>query len=168
MWKACLAAVAVTACWSCSAAAQRAADVEIGVLTCTLGPPGETSASSAPSAGQARGALCTFKPKRGAEEMYAGQVKGVSISADQKGALIWLVKSTSGAPVEPGLLQQVYENEPGVSPDQNPPLIGGKNSEIALHSMADKSEGSASAPEKAAPAGFIILSIELALKSASG
>jgi hypothetical protein len=34
--------------------------------------------------------------------------------------------------------------------------------------MADETEGSASAPEKPSPTGFVILKLELTLKSASG
>jgi uncharacterized protein DUF992 len=167
MWWTYLAAVMVTTCWACSANAEKA-DVEIGMLTCTLGEPGEAPTSDASSAGQMRDAHCTFKPKNGAEETYAGKVQGVSISADQKGALIWVVKSASGAPVEPGLLQQTYAIDPTKPADQKPPMLGEANSDIALHSMADKSEGSASASEKPEPTGFVILSIELKLKSTSG
>jgi hypothetical protein len=47
-------------------------------------------------------------------------------------------------------------------------MIGEPNADIALHSMSDKNEGSASATEKPAPTGFVILSLELKLKSASG
>ena len=52
--------------------------------------------------------------------------------------------------------------------DQKPPLIGQANSDIVMHSMADTSEGSASTTEKSAPTGFVILGVELKLKSASG
>ena len=167
MWQTCLAAVMVTMGWACSAIADKA-DVEIGMLTCTLGEPGEAPTSDASSAGQTRDALCTFKPKNGTEETYAGKVQGVSISADQKGALIWVVKSVTGAAVGPGLLEQTYAIDPAKPADQKPPMVGEPNSDIALHSMADKSEGSASATEKPTPTGFVILSVELKLKSTSG
>jgi hypothetical protein len=167
MWRTCVVAVALTTCWAFSAVAEQV-DVEIGVLTCTLGEHGEAPASNAPSGGQTRDALCTFKAKSGPEETYAGRFQGVSISTDQNGALIWRVKSASGAAVEPGLLQQSYASDPTKPADQMPPLIGEANSDIALHSMADKSEGSASATEKPAPTGFVILGVELKLKSTSG
>jgi uncharacterized protein DUF992 len=167
MWRTCLAAVMVTTCWAFSANAQKA-DVEIGMLTCTLGQPGEVPTNEASSAGQMRDAFCTFKPKSGADETYAAKVQGVSISADQKGALIWVVKSASGGAAEPGLLQQTYAIDPTKPADQNPPMIGEANSDIVLHSMADNSEGSASTTEKPAPTGFVILSVELKLKSTSG
>lgn len=167
MWRVGLSAAVAIAHLAGPAMAEKA-DIEIGVLTCTLGAPGETPASEATSGGQTRDALCTFKPKRGAEETYAGKVQGVSISADQRGALIWLVKSASGAAASPALLQQTYANDPKLPADQKPPLMGEANSDISLHSMADKSEGSASAPEKPAPTGFVILSLDLKLKSASG
>ena len=165
MWRTFLAAVATT-CWACSAVAQKA-DVEIGVLICTLGEPGEALASNASSAGQAREALCTFKPKNGADEVYAGKVQGVSVSADQKGTLIWVVKSSSDAAVQPGVLQQSYATDPMKPAEQKPPMIGEANSDIALHTMADKSEGSTSATKKPAPKGFVILNVELKLESTS-
>jgi hypothetical protein len=34
--------------------------------------------------------------------------------------------------------------------------------------MSDKQEGSASAPQKASPTGFVIIGVELKLKSTSG
>ena len=168
MWRTCLAAVAVTTCWACSAVAEKA-DVEIGVLSCMLGViPGDAPASVAPTGGQTRDALCIFKPKSGAEEEYTGKVQGLILSADQKGALIWFIKSASGAAVQPGMLQQNYAQDPTKLADQKPPLIGQANSDIVMHSMADTSEGSASTTEKPAPTGFVILGVELKLKSASG
>ena len=90
------------------------------------------------------------------------------MSADQRGALIWSVKSAPGAVVLPGVLQQTYANDLSQSADQKPPLVGQVNLDIVLHSMADTSEGSASATEKPAPTGFMILGVELKLKSTSG
>jgi hypothetical protein len=167
MWRRSFLAVALIACCGPSAVAEKA-DVEIGVLTCALGELGAAPPSDAPSGAQTRDALCTFKPKTGAEETYAGKVQGVSISADQKAALIWVVKSKTGAKVEPGLLQQSFASDRKTPADQKPPMIGEPNADIALHSMSDKTEGSASATEKPAPTGFVILSLELTLKSASG
>lgn len=166
MWRTFLAAVAMVACWACSAVAEKE-DVEIGVLICTLGEPDEALVNNASSGRQTRDALCTFKPKNTSEEAYAGKVEGVSLSADQKGALIWMVKSSSGSAVRPGLLQQSYATDPKKPADQMPPMIGEANSDIAFHTMADKIEGSANATVKPAPTGFVILSAELKLKSAS-
>ena len=167
MWRRSFVAVAVIAWCATSAVAQKA-DVEIGVLTCALGELGAAPPSDAPSGAQTRDALCTFKPKSGAEETYAAKVQGVSISADQKAALIWVVKSATGATIEPGLLQQSFMSDPKKPADQKPPMIGEPNTDIVLHSMSDKIEGSASATQKSPPTGFVILSIELQLKSASG
>ena len=168
MWRGFLAALALaTTCWVCSAIADQA-DVEIGLLTCTLAESGETSASATPSQEGARDALCTFIEKSGAEETYIARAQGVSISADQKAALIWLVRSTSGAELEPGALQQIFATDSKTQADQKPPLIGERNAEISLHSMSDRVEGSTSATEKLAPVGFVILSLELKLRSASG
>ena len=62
MWRTFLAALAMVACWACSAVAEKE-DVEIGVLICALGEPDEALASNASSGRQTRDALCTFKPK---------------------------------------------------------------------------------------------------------
>lgn len=66
----------------CSAASEYA-DVEIGVLTCSLAEAGDAPASGAPSQERTRDALCAFKAKTGEEETYAGSVQGVSIPADR-------------------------------------------------------------------------------------
>jgi hypothetical protein len=161
-----MAAIAVTMACAWPAVADPA-EVEIGALTCTLGELGEAVAADAASVGQTRDAMCTFKPNGGPDETYAGKVQGVSISADQKGALIWKVKSTSGGAIGPGLLEQKYAADAQKSVDQTPPMIGEVNADISLHSMADKSEGSASATEKRAPTGFVILSVDLKLKATS-
>lgn len=165
MRRTCLAAAAVMICWACSAVAEKA-DVDIGVLTCTLGELGNAAASDALSR-QTREALCRFQPNSGAEETYTGKVQGVSISADQQATLIWVVKRATRVAVELGLLQQSYAIDSKQPSDQRPPLMGDTNADIVLHSLGDKSEGSTSATEKRAPTGFVILSLELKLKSAS-
>jgi hypothetical protein len=48
MWRTFPAAVAMVACWACSAAAEKE-DVEIGVFICTLSEPDEALASNASS-----------------------------------------------------------------------------------------------------------------------
>ena len=168
MWRTYLAAVVMTTCWSYLAIAEQA-DVEIGVLTCALAEPPEAAPSNAPTAGgQKREGLCTFKPKKGAEETYAGTFEGVSISTDRTRTVIWVVKTVSGvATLGPGVLEQSYATDPAKATDQMASLIGETNSAIALHSMSDKSEGSASAPTKPAPTGFVILGVTLKLKSSS-
>lgn len=167
MWRTHLLAAALVGCCSCLVFADKV-DLEIGVLTCALGDPGEPPPNDAPTGAQTRDALCTFKPKSGPEETYAAKVQGVSISSERKSALIWVVKSTTGAAIEPGLLEQSFATDPKKPADQKPPMVGEPNTDIALHSMADKNEGSASAAQKPAPTGFVILSIELKLKTASG
>jgi hypothetical protein len=168
MWRTYLAAVVMATCWPYLAMAEQA-DIEIGVLTCALAESPEAAPSNAPAAGgQKREGLCTFKPKKGAEETYAGTFEGVSISADRTRTVIWVVKTVSGvATLGPGVLEQSYATDPAKATDQMASLIGETNSAIALHSMSDKSEGSASAPTKPAPTGFVILGVALKLKSSS-
>lgn len=166
MWRTSLAAMAMLL-WAAAAAAEKV-DNEVGILTCTLADRGETPAGDPRAGGQLRDALCTFKLKSGAEETYVGRIEGVSITADRQAALLWLVKMSLDAAAEPGLLQQSYAAEPSKPADQKPPLIGETNAAIVLHFMADKDEGSASAAQKPGPSGFVILSVELKLKSTSG
>ena len=167
MYRAYLAALAMAAFWSYSASADKA-DSGIGMLTCTLGGVGEAPASEEASREQTRQALCAFTPKMGAEESYEAKVQGISVSQDEKGALIWVVRSTSGSAADPGQLQQLFMADSTVRADQDPPLIGRINADIALHSLSDKTEGSATTPERPRPTGFVIRSIELTLKSTSG
>lgn len=162
-----LMVLATTACWVSSAAALNA-DVEIGVLACTLSTPREDPAGTEPSGERTREALCTFLANTGVEETYTGKVDGISITADQEGTLIWVVRSPSQLHTQPGALQKVFTSDSGRSADQKPPLIGEGNAELALHSMSDKPEGSASAAARPAPSGFVILRLELKLQSSSG
>jgi hypothetical protein len=141
---------------------------ELGVLTCTLGNPVGTSPGDESTGAQTRDGICTFKPKGGTEETYAAKVQGVSFSTDSKAALIWVVKAAVGLKIEPGLLEQSFTSDRKTPADLKPPLVGEPNAVIVLHSMADKSEGSVSAAQKPAPTGFVVQSVELTLRSASG
>src|SRR6185295_4285642 len=130
------------------------------VLTCTLEEPSAAPATGGPAtASQVRDALCTFKPKKGAEESYAGTVQGVSLSPDKRMTAIWMVKADSVMPLTPGLLQQSYSVDRGTPADQLAPMIGETNSRIVLQSMADKQEGSASETRKLPPSGYVITGI---------
>jgi len=167
MWRRCLLAITLATFWPCLVAAEDVS-ADVGTLTCVLGEPANAPSSDATTGGQTRDALCNFQPKNGPEEEYVGKVQGISMSAEYKGALIWLVKRASEAPPQAGLLQQSYESDLAKSVDQKPPLVGQTNPEIVLHSMADANEGSASVTEKPAPTGFLVLELELKLKSTSG
>ncbi len=166
MWRCSSMAAALIVCSAWAAAAHNAD--EVGKLTCTLGDPAEASGGEQPTGPQTRNALCTFKPKEGPEETYSATIQGVSFSAEPRAAFIWVVKTAAGAMVEAGLLEQSFTSHRKTPADQKPPLIGQPNAGIALHSMSDKSEGSAGAADKPAPTGFVILSVELKLESASG
>jgi hypothetical protein len=166
MWRTHLAALAAAA-WLAAPAAAEYGYTEVGVLSCELGEPGQAPASDTPSAERTREALCTFRAANGEEETYAGNAQGVSISTDRRGTLIWVVRAASGV-AEPGALQQVFATDTKKPADQKSPLIGERNSDVVLHSMLDETEGSASATEKPTPTGFVILKLELTLKSASG
>jgi hypothetical protein len=137
------------------------------MLTCVLAAPGPSAANQSGSEGQLRDALCTFKPKSGAEETYAATVRAVSVSPDAKAVLMWVVKLASGDATDPGLLEQAYAPNSG-KPGENAPMIGEANANISLQSMVDTTEGHASSKEKPAPTGFVIVNLELKLKSAAG
>ena len=84
--------------WVCSPAIAQKADVEIGILTCTLDEPSKAPDTTAPNIeSQVREAVCTFKPKSGAEETYAGIVQGVSLTPEKTKAVIWIVKADRDA-----------------------------------------------------------------------
>ncbi len=159
MWRIWLT-LALTTCWAYPTTAQQDG-IEIGVLTCTFGESGDADGS----ARQSRDASCTLQPKSGPEETYAGKAQGISVSAQHEGVLIWVVRSTSGRVMEAGILEQEYAIDPRKPAAQKPPMFGETNSDIALHPMADPSEGSAGAPQKRPPSGFVVLSLELKLKS---
>ena len=139
--------------------------MEIGVLTCTLaaGDP----AADAPLTNQ-RDALCTFQAKSGAEETYIGRFEGVGTSTDRNSAYMWIVKSASLERTQPGLLEQTYATDRAKPVDEKSPIVGEGNSDIRLLTMADEREGSASASEKTPPKGFVVIGVELKLKSTSG
>jgi hypothetical protein len=111
--------------------------------------------------------LCVFKLTSGIEETYTGNLLGASLGAEYKGTLLWLVKIPSGTtPPAPGLLQQSYAPDAKAPTDQIAALIGDANSDIVLQSMGDK--GSVGAAEKAPAADFVIVRVELKLKSTAG
>jgi hypothetical protein len=94
--------------WMASPATGQKPNFEIGMLSCSIAAPTEASESTAaPTEGQTREALCSFKPKKGAEESYVGLISGVSLSFDKTATVIWTVKAGTDA-VTPGMLQQSY------------------------------------------------------------
>ena len=159
----CLAAIAASTLSVLAPTAR--ADVEIGVLTCTLAA--SDPAADAPLTNQ-RDALCTFQAKGGAEETYIGKFEGVGTSTDRHSAYMWIVKSASLERAQPGLLEQSYATDRAKPVDEKSPIIGEGNNDIRLLTMADEREGSASASEKTPPKGFVVIGVELKLKSTSG
>jgi hypothetical protein len=146
--------------------AQPTTAVEVGVLACSLSRSGEARGVDAAILVDI---LCTFKLISGAEETYTGRVLGIRVTAEQKGTLLWLVKAPYAAtPPAPGLLQQSYAPDAKAPADQIPAMIGEANSDVVLHSMADKNEGSTSASEKSPAGDFAILGVELKLKATAG
>jgi hypothetical protein len=163
MMQRCLAAVAASALSVLAPTAR--ADVEIGVLTCTLAA--SDPAADAPLTNQ-RDALCTFQAKSGAEETYIGKFEGVGTSTNRNSAFMWIVKSASLERTQPGLLEQSYATDRAKPVDEKSPIVGEGNGDIRLLTMADEREGSASASEKTPPKGFVVIGVELKLKSTSG
>jgi hypothetical protein len=163
MMQRCLAAVAASALSVLAPTAR--ADVEIGVLTCTLAASDPTA--DAPLTNQ-RDALCTFQAKSGAEETYIGRFEGVGTATDRNSAFMWIVKSASLERTQPGLLEQSYATDRAKPVDEKSPIVGEGNSDIRLLTMADEREGSASAGEKTPPKGFVVIGVALKLKSTSG
>jgi hypothetical protein len=161
MWRPSTAAIAMW-CLACPAGAMNT-DYEIGVLSCSLSEPSDAAAASGD---RTREVLCTFQPKEGVEETYIGTAYGVSISADEEATFIWVVRSPSEPTDRLGLLQQSFANDSSQPPEQKPPLIGHES--LALHSLSDRPEGSVSSQVKPTPVGFVILRLQLQLRSSIG
>ena len=162
-----LTALAVTGCTWNSAMAQQTTAAEVGVLACSFSQSGPVESGRAGVEVQMHDLLCVFKLRSGVEETYTGNLLGVSLAPEHKGTLLWLVKIPSGTtPPAPGLLQQSYAPDAKAPADQIPALIGDANSDIVLQSMSDK--GNVGAAEKAPAADFVILRVELKLKSTAG
>jgi Protein of unknown function (DUF992) len=142
--------------------------VEIGVLSCTLGRTTDPQVSDKTSgASETREMLCTFSPARnGPEETYAGALKSINTAGPlpDSATLLWMVRAPVGAQATPGLLQQSYSADPATPAGQTAPLVGERTSEITLHTMSDKEEGSASKEKQSVPR-FVITGIELKLKA---
>jgi hypothetical protein len=143
---------------------------EIGVLSCTLGQLSDTPASDPLSvAGEPREALCSFKPgMNGPEEAYTGGLRSINAGGPlpQKVTLLWVVRVPVGTRPAPGLLQQTYAVDTATPAGQTAPLVGERNSEITLHTMAEKREGSASKEKLETPV-FIVIAMELKLMTST-
>jgi Protein of unknown function (DUF992) len=163
-------AVALPFCMGAGMVPGTTLPIEIGLLTCTLGKAIDTAASNQGSAAsEAREMLCSFKPgKNGPEEAYVGALKSINVAGPlpDKVTLLWVVRAPTGTRPAPGLLQQSYAADSATPLGQTAPLVGEQNSEITLHSMAEKEEGSAS-KEKPDTPRFAITAIELKLKSST-
>jgi hypothetical protein len=75
--------------------------------------------------------------------------------------MLWSVRGTRAAA---GLLQQSYAAAPATPEGQVAPLVGERKTDITLHLMSDKEEGSASKEKHTAPP-FTITAIKLKLKA---
>jgi hypothetical protein len=164
-----LAAVVVIRCaWNLAMAQQKMA-VEIGVLGCSSSQTGPVETGKVGVEVQVHDLLCVFKLRSGVEEIYTGKLLGVGLAAEYKGAHLWLVKAPSAAtPPAPGLLQQSYAADAKAPANQTPALIGDANADIVLQSMGDGNKGNIGAPEKAPAGDFVILEVELKLRSTAG
>jgi hypothetical protein len=164
-----LAALVVIGCAWNSAMAQQKTGAEVGVLACSFSQSGPVVSGRAGVEVQMHDLLCVFKLRSGVEESYTGKLLGASLTAEYKGTLLWLVKiPSSTTPPAPGLLQQSYAPDAKAPADQIPAFIGDANSDIVLQSMGDRIKGNVGAPEKAPAADFVILRVELKLKSTAG
>ena len=164
-----LTALVVTGCAWNSAMAQQTAAAEVGVLACSFSQTGPVMSGRPGVEVQMHDLLCVFKLRSGVEETYTGNLLRVSLAAEFEGTLLWLVKTPSGTMLPtPGLLQQSYAPDAKAPADQIPALIGDANSNIVLQSMGDRNKGNVGAAEKAPAADFVIVRVELKLKSTAG
>lgn len=138
---------------------------ELGILTCAMQiSVGAESTGPAATGGETLNVLCTFKPRKGAEESYSGTMHTVSRTPDRPAdaAMLWVVKGEAQTALTPGLLQQSFAADPATPPEQMPPaMVGQLRSDVLLQPMADKQVG-------AVGAGLIVITVELTLSAASG
>jgi hypothetical protein len=140
---------------------------EIGVLTCTVGPIVNASASGTSVGNEAREMLCTFKTGQGPEETYAALLRSIGGKTPEGQALIWSVRAPLGTRYSPGLLQQAYMADRATPLGQVPPLIGERNDTISLYTLTEKPPGAVSKEEQPSPT-LIVADMELVLKAAVG
>jgi len=147
-----------------SSSALLADNTDLGVVTCTLGDPGAATDTSV----QSRSAICTFKPKSGAESSYTGLVRGGS-RGDKPVSFMWRVETEKPLEIRPGVLERAFAADAAKAPQtQVQTLVGAGEPEIILQPMADPAVGAASATEKAPIAGAVVLGLELKLRAAAG
>ena len=140
---------------------------EIGVLTCTVGPIVNASASDTSVGNEAREMLCSFKTGQGPEETYAALMTSIGGRTAEGRAILWSVRAPLGTRYSPGLLQQTYAADRATPAGQVPPLIGERNDMISLYTLTQKPPGAVSKEEQPAPA-LIVADMELVLKAAVG
>ena len=162
--------VALPVCAGFGMAQGETLPAEIGVLSCTLGQAIDREMSDQRgSASETRDVLCSFTPaKNGPEEAYAGALKSISAAGTlpDKVTLLWVVRAPTGRRPTAGLLQQSFAADLATPLGQTAQLVGERNNEITLHTMADKEEGSASKDQRSAPR-FAITAIELKLMAST-
>lgn len=162
----CLAAlIASTYAWAATAAQE---GVEVGLLACTLAEQSSSETDGSVAGAAMSQALCTFKPKNGAQESYLGNIQVVKPSATGKVTFLWRVKVPAATSTAPGFLEQKFAADPRTPANQIPDLIGESHSSVVLQSMADRREGSASGKESSPAEGIAVLRVELKLKSTTG
>jgi len=165
-----LIALALPVCIGAGTVPGPSLPTEIGVLSCTLGDAIDTPASDQPAASEAREMLCSFKPsENGPEETYAGALKSINAAQPlpRKATMLWVVRAAAGGKPAIGFLQQSYAADPTIPASETAPLVGEGKTEISLHPMADKKEGSAT-KEKPDTPRFAITGMELKLKTSAG
>jgi hypothetical protein len=150
-----------------TAPAPAAALDEIGILTCTVGPIVNATASDTSVGNEAREMLCSFKTSRGPEETYAALMTSIGGRTAEGRAILWSVRAPRGTRYTPGLLQQTYAADRATPVGQVPPLIGEHNDMISLYTLTHKPPGVVSKEEQPAPA-LIVADMDLVLKAAVG
>jgi hypothetical protein len=164
-----VARIAMAACFAAGIAPVLASAPpdEIGVLTCTVGPIVNATASDTSAGNEARELFCSFKTDKGPEESYAALLRSIGGRTAEGQALLWSVRAPLGTRYSPGLLQQTYMADRSTPPGQVPALIGERNDMISLSTLTEKSPGAVSKEEQPAPA-LIVADMELVLKAAVG
>jgi Protein of unknown function (DUF992) len=102
--------------------------MDVGVLSCTLGPSIHVQVSD--RASEAVGdMLCSFSPaKNGPDETYVGTLKNTKAVGPlpENVSILWTVRAPFRKRLLPGFLQQTYSVDPKIPPGEAAPLVGEK------------------------------------------
>ena len=150
-----------------SAALPWEAPVELGILTCTVGPRDGAPTGAAESVGEQRPIACRFRAGPGApDEAYVGTLQMVGRIAQtvEPGSVLLIAKAPMSRRMDVGSIQQKYvAGAKAEGSSQPPPLVGERDNSVVLYPLAP---GSGQPSLALGQPVVLIVSLELRLESA--